>query len=149
MHFTDFSCFGFFVCCRISYLNKTRNSHLQLLEKYQLVKSQLELEHMLKVSIQKDVNLSFIVCVVQLESLKLDNTFLLRIPTVWKVSPNRDWLLTRKAQCWGKASTCLICFLYKNPVSESTQPTVVVSTRKRCSYLKDYFLIHIVINNSH
>lgn len=39
---------------------------------------------MLKASVQKEVNLSFIVRVVQLESLKLDKTFLLHIPTVWK-----------------------------------------------------------------
>lgn len=48
---------------------------------------------MLKVLIQKEVNLSFMVRVAQLESLKLDSTFLLHIPTIWKVSPNRDSLL--------------------------------------------------------
>ena len=54
LHFTDFSCFGFFVCFRISYLNKTRNSHLQSSEKSQLVTEIptriRALQHMLKVS---------------------------------------------------------------------------------------------------
>jgi len=45
---------------------------------------------MLKVSIQKEVKLSFIVRVVQLESLKLDNTFVSYLYSLKRISKLRE-----------------------------------------------------------
>lgn len=68
-----------------------RNSHLQLLEKSQLAKSQLELEPYCTCwKCQYKKKLSFIVRVVQLESLKLDNTFVSYLYSLKRISKLRE-----------------------------------------------------------